>query len=339
VARYLLTRASLSVASLFGALLFTFVITHLLPGNPILVHAGLRSAASIKLLEQQMGLDQPIPLQFEQYLQALGRGDLGHSWSSGNSVAMDLRERLPASVELGTFATILAVLVGVPLGVLSAVRRGGVWDRVARVLGVSGVSMPVFWLGLLLILAFYYGLHIAPAPIGRISTQTEAPPVITGLLTLDSLIAGNLPAAFDALSHLVLPGVTLAMVVMVPIMRITRSSMLEALGESYVRTARAAGIPARQIIFGDALRNSLVNVLTISGLAFGYLIGGAVLVEKVFAWPGLGQYALNALLENDYSAIQGFILAITTIYILLNLGVDVLYGLIDPRIGVAAEQA
>ena len=327
--------------SLFGAVLATFVITHLLPGNPILVHAGFKIPSTIKFLEQQMGLDQPLAVQFQRYLVGLAHGDFGQSWYSGNPVALDLQQRLPASLELAGFSTILAVLVAIPLGILSAVKRDSLWDHLARVLGVGGVSMPVFWLGLVLIFVFYYTLHIAPAPLGRVGTFAELPHQITGLLTVDSLLAGNLPTFSDAFGHLILPGITLALVVMVPVMRITRASMLEALGQPYIRTARAAGIPYRKIVLvihsvPYECSVALVNLLTVAGLVFGYLIGGAVLVEKVFSWPGMGQYALNSLLENDYAAVQGFILVVTTLYILNNLIVDVLYAAVDPRIRSAS---
>lgn len=331
--QYVLRRLGLSLASLFGAVLATFVITHLLPGNPVLVHAGFKIPATIKFLEQQMGLDQPLPVQFERYLAGLVHGDLGQSWYTGNPVALDLRQRLPASLELAAFSTLVALLVALPVGILSAIRRDSAWDHLARVLSVGGVSMPVFWLGLVLIFFFYYRLHIAPAPLGRVGTFADVPPPRTGLLTVDSLLVGNMATFEDALGHLILPGITLCLVVMVPVMRITRATMLEALGQPYIRTAMAAGVPYRKIVLVDALRNSLVNVLTISGLVLGYLIGGAVLVEKVYAWPGMGQYALNALLENDYAAVQGFILVITTLYIVINLVVDVLYAVVDPRIG------
>jgi peptide/nickel transport system permease protein len=299
----------------------------------VLVHAGFKIPATIKFLEQQMGLDQPLPVQFQHYLQGLVHGDLGQSWYTGNPVTVDLQQRLPASLELAAFSTVLALLIAIPMGILGAVNRDSAWDHLARVIGVGGVSMPIFWVGLVLIFVFYSLLHVAPAPLGRLGTFAQPPPTHTGLLTVDSLLAGNLSTLEDSLGHLVLPGITLALVVMVPIMRITRASMLEALGQSYIRTARAAGLRYREIVLVDALRNSLVNVLTIAGLVLGYLIGGAVLVEKVYAWPGMGQYALNALLENDYAAVQGFILAITTIYIVLNLVVDILYAVADPRIG------
>ncbi len=322
----------MSIVSLFGAVLVTFVVTHLLPGNPVLVHAGFKNPSTIKFLEKQMGPDQPLPVQFGLYMAGLVHGDLGQSWYTGNPVTLDLNQRLPASLELAAFSTVLALLIAIPLGIISAIKRDSIWDHLTRMLGVGGVSMPVFWVGLVLVFVFYYTLHIAPAPLGRIDTFAQTPPARTGLFTIDSLLAGDISTFEDALGHMVLPGITLAQVVMVPIMRITRASMLEALGQPYIRTARAAGLPYREIVL-DALHNSLINVLTIGGLVLGYLIGGAVLVEKVYAWPGMGQYALNALLENDYSAVQGFILAITTIYILLNLVIDVLYAVIDPRIG------
>ncbi len=334
LSRHVAQRTMLSIVSLFGAILFTFFMTHMLPGNPVLVRAGYKIPETIKALEQQMGLDKPLPVQFKDYITGLAYGNLGQSWFTGNPVTTDLRERLPASLELALFSTILALTIGLPLGIVSATKRDSAWDHLSRILGVVSISMPVFWLGLLLIYVFYYRFHWAPAPMGRFTTFGEPPHKVTGLLTVDSLIAGDLVACKDALRHLLLPGITLSLVVMVPIMRMTRATMIEVMGQSYIRTARAAGLSSRQIVFQDALRNSLINILTISGMVLGYLIGGAVLVEKVFSWPGLGQYVWNAMLQNDYAAVQGFMLAVTTIYIVINWAIDLLYGVIDPRVRV-----
>jgi peptide/nickel transport system permease protein len=309
-------------------------MTHMLPGNPVLVRAGYKIPETIKALEEQMGLDKPLPTQFKDYLFGIAQGDLGRSWFTGNPVTVDLQERLPASLELALFSTLLALAIGLPLGVISATKRDSVWDHLARILGVVSISMPVFWLGLLLIYVFYYKLQWAPPPMGRMEAFAEAPNRVTGLLTIDALLAGDLAAFRDALGHLLLPGITLSLVVMVPIMRMTRATMIEVMGQAYIRTARAAGLPPRQVIFHDALRNSMINILTISGMVLGYLIGGAVLVEKVFSWPGMGQYVWNAMLQNDYAAIQGFMLAVTTIYIVINWAIDLLYGVIDPRVRV-----
>ena len=334
LSRHILQRTMLSFLSLFGAILFTFFLTHMLPGNPVLVRAGYKIPETIRAIEEQMGLDKPLPVQFKNYLSGLAHGDLGESWYTGNPVIADLRQRLPASIELALFSTILALAIGLPLGIVGATRRDSAWDHLTRILGVVSVSMPVFWLGLLLIYVFYYKLQWAPPPMGRMETFAEAPNRVTGLLTIDALLAGDLATFKDALTHLLLPGITLSLVVMVPIMRMTRATMIEVMGQAYIRTARAAGLPARQVIFQDALRNSMISILTISGMVLGYLIGGAVLVEKVFSWPGMGQYVWNAMLQNDYAAIQGFMLAVTTIYIAINWAIDLLYGVIDPRVRV-----
>jgi ABC-type dipeptide/oligopeptide/nickel transport system permease component len=334
LSRHIAQRTMLSVVSLFGAIVFTFFLTHMLPGNPVLVRAGYKIPETIKALEEQMGLDKPLPVQFKNYVVGIAQGDLGRSWFTGNPVTTDLKERLPASLELALFSTCLALAIGLPLGVISAVRRDSAWDHLSRVFGVVAISMPVFWLGLLLIYVFYYRFHLAPAPMGRFTTFADPPHKVTGLLTIDSLLTGDLGSFEDALRHLLLPGITLSLVVMVPIMRITRATMIEVMGQAYIRTARAAGLSSRQIIVQDALRNSMINILTISGMVLGYLIGGAVLVEKVFSWPGLGQYVWNAMLQNDYAAVQGFMLAVTTIYIVLNWAIDLLYSVIDPRVRV-----
>jgi ABC-type dipeptide/oligopeptide/nickel transport system permease component len=332
--RHVVQRTVLSIVSLFGAVLVTFFLTHMLPGNPVLVRAGYKIPETIKALEAQMGLDKPLGVQLKNYLTGIAHGDLGQSWFTGNPVTTDLKERLPASLELAIFSTILALAVALPLGVLSAVKRDSLWDHGARIFGVVSISMPVFWLGLLLIYLFYYRLHWAPAPMGRFTTFAEPPPKVTGMLTIDSLLAGDLGAFGDALKHLLLPAITLSLVVMVPIMRMTRATMLEVMEQSYIRTARAAGLSSRQVILHDALRNSLINIMTIAGMVLGYLIGGAVLVEKVYSWPGLGQYVWNALLQNDYAAVQGFMLTVTAIYIGINWAVDILYGVVDPRVRV-----
>ena len=334
LARHVAQRTMLSVLSLVGAIVFTFFMTHMLPGNPVLVRAGYKIPETIRALEEQMGLDKPLPVQFKNYIVGIAQGDLGRSWFTGNPVTVDLQERLPASFELALFSTVLALAIGLPLGVISAVRRDSAWDHLSRIFGVVAISMPVFWLGLLLIYVFYYRFDLAPAPMGRLTTFAEPPTKVTGLLTIDSLLAGNLGSFKDALRHLLLPGLTLSLVVMVPIMRITRATMIEVMGQAYIRTARAAGLSSRQIITQDALRNSMINILTIAGMVVGYLIGGAVLVETVFSWPGLGQYVWNAMLQNDYAAVQGFMLAVTTIYIVLNWTIDLLYGVIDPRVRV-----
>ena len=228
----------------------------------------------------------------------------------------------------------LALLVSVPLGVYAAVRQGTLVDRVARGVSALAVSMPSFWVALLLIYIFYFRLSVGAAPLGRLDPTLSPPPTVTGLYTIDSLLAGQFSTFLDALSHLVLPGVALAIVVTAPLVRITRAAMLEVLEQPFVTCGRALGLSESQVIFRDALRNSLTSILTVAGLVFGYLVSGSVLVEQIFAWPGIGQYAFSALTNNDVEGIEGFVLVVAVTYVSVNWLVDILYGVIDPRIRV-----
>lgn len=329
---YLLRRTALSLVAVAGAITLIFIITHALPGNPILARVTLASPDILKQINHQLGLDRPLADQFGSYLLGLADRDLGQSWVTGRPVAQDLLSRLPASLELAVYATLLSVLVGVPLGILAAVRRRGVADRVVRAIASLGLAMPVFWVGLLLIFFLYYLIPLAGAPLGRIDVNVTPVPVVTGFLTIDSLLAGSFDSFANAVSHLFLPVVTLAFAVMPPLVRMTRATMLDNLAQSYVRAGRALGLTERTVVLHDALQNSLIAILTTGGLVFGYLISGSVLVEHVFAWPGIGQYAFNALVNNDFAAIQGFVLVVAISYVTINWIVEALYGAIDPRI-------
>lgn len=329
---YLLRRTALSLVAVAGAVSLIFVITHALPGNPILARVTLASPDILNQINRQLGLDRPLSDQFARYLVGLAHGDLGQSWVTGRSVAQDLLSRVPASLELAVYATLLSIVVGVPLGILAAVRQGGFTDRAVRAFASLGLAMPVFWVGLLLIFFLYYLVPVAGAPLGRLDVSVTPPPAVTGFLTVDSLLAGNVGGFGNAVSHLFLPVVTLAFAVMPPLARMTRATMLDNLAQPYVRAGRALGLPERTVVLHDALQNSLIAILTTGGLVFGYLISGSVLVEHVFAWPGIGQYAFNALVNNDFAAIQGFVLVVAISYVTINWVVEALYGAIDPRI-------
>ena len=332
LARYTLQRTALSALSFFGAVTFVFFLTHYLPGNPILVRAGVATAESVELIERQLGLDRPLSQQYFEYMRNLTRGDLGKSWVTNRPVRDDLRDRLPASIELAVYGTALSLLLGLPLGILAAVKQDTLVDHVARLIGALGVSTPAFWLGLVLLYVFFFLLKWAPAPWGRLSVSVTEPPMVTGLLTLDSLLAGNRVAFVNALGHLALPSITLAAVELPVVMRLTRATMIDVLQQDYITTARALGIPYRRIVLTAALQNSMISILTVTGLIFAFLIAGSVLVERVFSWPGVGLYAYRALTNNDFSAIQAFIIVTTLTYILVNWVTDIMYGLVDPRI-------
>lgn len=331
-AAYLGKRTVASVLAVLGALCLVFFVTHVLPGNPVLARATNASTATIQQIEDQLGLHEPLGKQFTHYFSGLAQGNLGDSYVSGRSVGSDLAQRAPASIELALFATLLALLVSIPLGVYAAVRHGRAADRAARGISSLAVSMPSFWVALLLIYVFYFRLKIGAAPLGRLDPTVNPPPNVTGLYTVDSLLAGQWGTFVNALWHLVLPAVTLAIVVTAPLVRITRATMLEVLNQPYITCGRALGLSERHVVLRDALQNSLLSILTVAGLVFGYLVSGSVLVEQIFAWPGIGQYAFSALTNNDIPGIEGFVLVVAVTYVGINWLVDVLYGVIDPRV-------
>lgn len=331
--RFLLLRAVSLVPVLIGITLATFVLTRVVPGDParVLVGEGA-SAEAVAAMRIQLGLDRPLPVQYLTYVSRLVVGDLGSSNRTARPIAQELASRFSATSELAISSLILTILVGVPLGIAAALNRGGLVDEVSRVAALVGVSVPIFWLGLLLIILFYLNLGVVPAPIGRASDSTLGLTGPTGLLVLDSLLKGNLRAAWDALSHLFLPAVTLASWSTAIVMRITRASVLDVLHQDYVRTARAKGTQERRVIQKHVLRNALLPIITIVGLEFGNMLGGAVLTETVFNWPGMGLYAVNAIYSLDFAAVQGFTLVTAIIFVVINAAVDAAYALIDPRV-------
>lgn len=332
-------RILLLIPVLFGVTLVTFFLTHVIPGNPIAsLVSPLASPAERHRLIVQNGLDQPIFVQYTHYIWNLLHGNLGTSFTTSHSVLSDLTSRLGATFELTLYAMLLALLVGVPLGIVAAVRRGRLVDHVARVLAVSGIALPVFWTSLMLLYLLFFRARILPAPYGRIDPSISPPTDITGLYTIDSLLTGNWVALGSSAKALILPVCVLAFAVMAPIARITRSGMIEALDSDYVRAARSLGL-SRGVILRHAFRNALLPLITMVAVLWGYLLGGVVLVENIFAWPGLGQYVFNAITSSDYPAVQGFILYATTIYVLLFLIVDLLFLAIDPRVRAARARA
>lgn len=334
--RYILRRLALACLALFGVIVVVFILTRILPGNPAVVRLGPYAKPDlIAAMEKEMGLDKPLPVQFINYVTKLAQGDMGYSWRTGQPVRKDLTQRLPATLELALAASLIAILLGLLLGVIAAIRHGGAIDHSIRTFATLGASTALFWLALIFIFIFYFRLGWAPPPLDRIDIGIESPSRITGLFLVDSLLTGNWAAFRSSLAHLALPAITLALVVAAPIIKMVRSSMLETLHTDFVRTARTVGVPERQVILRDGLRNALIPILTTIGIVFGYLLAGNVLVEMIFAWPGIGSYAWMALTNNDFEAIQGFVLLIAILYVVLNLVIDLLYSVVDPRIRLA----
>jgi peptide/nickel transport system permease protein len=326
-----------ALPNIAGVIVITFVLTRALPGDPAAYFAGgAATQEAIEQVRQQLGLDKPLLEQFFAYLGALARGDLGLSLTTGQPVLQELLQRLPASLELVFVALVLACAVALPLGVLAATRPGSWIDQLCRIVTTAGVSLPTFFTGLLLAYVFYFLLGWAPSPLGRLDPMFSPPPQVTGLYVVDGLLAGDPALAWAALKQLVLPVVTMALFVLAPIARMTRASMLAVLSADFVRTARAAGLGRGTVLVTYALRNALLPVVTTLGMVFGFMLGSSVIVEKVFAWPGVGSYAIDALTASDYAPVQGFVLAMGILFVLLNLLVDVLYVLIDPRVEVNA---
>jgi ABC-type dipeptide/oligopeptide/nickel transport system permease component len=330
---YALRRLLLVVPVLLAALFLTFALTRIVPGNPIDRVAGPYVSEERRAeLKEEAYLDRPFYEQFVLYTRDLLSGDMGTSYTTAQAVTKDIRERFPASFELVTYAMLVAVGIAVPLGIVSALKRDSWIDQVARVVSVAGVSMPIFWLGLILLYVFFYYLGWLPGPVGRTGSLVETPDTTTGILTLDALLKGDPGAFWDAVKALILPVATLAFVAMAPIARLTRSSMAEVLESDYVRTARSLGLPARVVVLHHGLKNALIPILTMIAAVYGYALGGEVLVEIIFAWPGLGNYSYQAILNSDFPAIQGFVLVVTLFYMLIYLVLDLITATLDPRV-------
>jgi peptide/nickel transport system permease protein len=329
--RYLLRYLGSLLLVLWGMSVLTFVISRAIPGDPARHAAGpFATGEQVEVVRRDLGLDRPLLEQYVTYLRHLARGDLGRSIVSRRGVREDLGDFFPATVELGLASGLLAVAVAVPLGVVAAVHRGRLADYAATVLALIGACTPVFWFGLVLQVIFYKELGWFPAG-GRLPVGAVPPTPVTGLYTVDSLLAGNVPLFATAIAHLVLPTLTLAQLTLGITARMIRSSLVEVLGHDYVRTARAKGVSERHVLLRHALRNALVPVLTILGLQAGQLLGGAVLTETIFSWPGIGSYAVRAVEALDFPAIMGVALLMSFVYVVINVGIDLLYPLIDPR--------
>jgi ABC-type dipeptide/oligopeptide/nickel transport system permease component len=332
-----LRRLASALPVIVGVIIVTFLLTRALPGDPAVYFAGpAASPQAIAEIRHRLGFDRSLPEQFLDYVDRLAHGDLGTSLTTGQPVATELLTRLPASAELTLLALILAVLIAIPLGIAAAMRPGSPVDHACRIVTTAGVSLPTFFTGLLLVYVFYYLIGIAPAPLGRLDVYSSPPPDHTGFYLIDSLLAGDFETFRAALAQIILPASTMAIFTLAPLARITRAAMLVALSSEFVRTAKASGLARGRVVFVYAFRNAVLPVITTLGMVFSFLLGANVLVEKVFAWPGIGSYAVDAVLASDYAPVQGFVLTMALLYVLLNLLVDLAYGFVDPRVRLEA---
>jgi len=331
---YLIRRLVLLVPLLLGTALLTFVVSHAVPADPLAANVGPEGMMNPEVVEafyRKWGLDKPLPVQFFLYVKNLLQGDLGVSIFYHRPIAQDLGRYLPATIELSTVATIFAVCLSIPLGVVSAVKPNSVVDHICRVFSLIGVSTPIFWMAIMAMSVLYFRLGWAPAP-ARLSHGLESPTNITGLLVVDSILTGNGKTLIDALKHLMLPAFVLAFESLGLVTRVTRSSMLEVLRQDYIRTARAKGLTESAVTFKHALRNALIPAVTVIGLSYGSMLSGAVVTETIFNWPGIGRYAFQTAAKLDFPAIMGVTIVIALIYILVNTAVDLAYAFLDPRI-------
>jgi dipeptide transport system permease protein len=331
--KYLLRRAALTVPTFIALMFLTFIAIRLVPGDPVEVRVGERGISPERLayFRHELGLDQPVWKQFLDYVWHLLHGDFGTSLVTNEKVLTEFLTLFPATLELATCAMLFATLIGIPAGALAAVKRGSVYDQVLMGLSVTGFSMPIFWWGLLLIMfvAERWGLTPVSGRIDLIKYYFEP---VTGFMLIDAWLSGQKGAVLDAAHHLVLPAIVLGTVPLAVIARMTRSSMLEVLGEDYVRTARAKGLAPWRVIGLHALRNAMIPVVTVIGLSVGALMAGAVLTETIFSWPGVGKWLIEGIARRDYPSLQGGVMLVSSLVIFVNLIVDVLYGVINPRI-------
>ena len=332
--KYIARRLGLMVVAAVGVTLISFVISHAVPADPVVSNLGQIASQRpeiVKAFREKWGLDKPLYVQYLTFVRNLGRGELGISINTRRAVTKDLAQFMPATIELATTAILFALVLGLPLGIFAAIRRDGPVDHLARLVSLVGVLIPIFWLATVSLVLFYATLHWTVGP-GRLGPQVERPDYVTGFYIVDTLVAGDYEAFRSAAAHLVLPGLVLASSVMGIVTRVTRSSMLEVLSQDYTRTARAKGVHEARVVARHALRNALIPTVTVLGLAYGGLISGAVMTETIFAWPGLGRYAFQSVVTNDFPAIMGVTFVIGIMYVLVNLMVDLLYGWLDPQI-------
>jgi peptide/nickel transport system permease protein len=331
VTAFILRRLALLIPTLAGISVVVFLMIYLVPGDPAQVMLGERAnAETLAALRQELGLDQPFHIQLGHFIGDLLTGNLGRSFRTHEKITVEIFQRFPATVELTMAAMLFAIVGGLSLGMVSAVRRGGMVDYLSMTVATAGISMPVFWLALILILLFAVEIPLLPIS-GRMSASIYLE-AHTGLYVVDAILAADLVALGDVLRHLALPAITLGTIPLAVIARMTRSSLLEILGEDYIRTARAKGLSPLIVLLRHAVRNAFIPTLTVIALEFGYLLGGAIITETIYAWPGIGRWLFLAVLARDFRAVQGGVLLIATLFILVNLVADVLYAWLDPRI-------
>ncbi|UPK80899.1 dipeptide ABC transporter permease DppB [Proteus vulgaris] len=333
--QFILQRLGLVIPTFIGITLLTFIFVHLIPGDPVMIMAGERGLSPERhaYLMAELGLDKPLWQQYLNYLNGILHGDLGISLKSRIPVWDEFLPRFKATLELGVCAMIFAVSVGIPVGVLAAVKRGSIFDHTAISVSLAGYSMPIFWWGIMLIMLVSVKLDLTPVS-GRLADSVfldDSNP-LTGFMLIDTFIWGEEGDFIDAIHHIILPAIVLGTIPLAVIVRMTRSSMLEVLGEDYIRTARAKGLSRARVILIHALRNAMLPVVTVIGLQVGTMLAGAILTETIFSWPGLGRWLIDALQRRDYPVVQGGVLVIATMIIFVNLLVDVLYGIVNPRI-------
>ena len=333
MSKYLLRRLGTSLLTIFGIVVVVFFIVRVLPGDAAAVRAGpYANQELIDRIADKYGLNDPIHVQFADYVGGVVKGDLGVSIKTSQGVTGELLDRLPASLELAVYSVIVATMVGVALGVLAAAKQGTLIDRLARIFAVVGSAMALFWLGLLLTFFFAFKWGWFPGPVDRLAVGSEDPNTYTGFYTIDGFLSGRPETSWEALRYLALPVITLSFVLAAPILKMVRSAMIEALDSDFVRTAKAVGVPWRQTLFVDGFRNALIPVTTTIGIVFGFMLGGNILVEFLFSWPGIGRYAFDAITTRDLEALQGFVVFVGVMYVFLNMIIDIAYALIDPRI-------
>ncbi|PKH05269.1 MULTISPECIES: ABC transporter permease subunit [Moritella] len=330
--QFILKRLGTVIPTFFGITLLTFTLIHMIPGDPIEIMAGERGISPERhaILSAELGLDQPIWKQYFSYVGGILQGDLGNSLVTKKPVVEEFFELFPATVELAFLAALFAICIGLPAGIIAAVKRGSIFDHTVMGVSLTGYSMPIFWWALLLMLVFSVNLGWTPVS-GRIDVSLWIDHV-TGFMLIDSLLSDEVGAFGSAIHHLILPSIVLGTIPLAVIARMTRSSMLEVLGEDYIRTARAKGLAPWRVIVIHALRNALIPVITVIGLQVGILLSGAILTETIFAWPGIGKWLIESIGRRDYPVVQGGILIIATLIILVNLLVDIIYGVVNPRI-------
>ena len=330
---YIIRRILILIPTLLGVSVIVFLMLHITPGDPAELLLGERSTVeSLKAMREHLGLDKPLYVQYGMFLERLLQGDLGETIWTRQKVWIEVKQRFPATIELSVAAMTISCLLGMFFGIVSATKQYSIFDYLSMLGALVGVSMPIFWLGLVLMLIF--SLHLGWLPVsGRLTIGVDLD-TITNFYILDAILTRNGVALRDALRHIILPAATLSTIPMAIVARMTRSSMLDVLRQDYIKTAKAKGLSQSKVIFKHALRNALIPVVTTIGLQFGILLGGAILTETIFAWPGVGKWMYDAVSQRDYMVIQGGTLFIATIFVVINLVVDVLYAVINPRISV-----